>query len=90
MDGGCLTLENLSKDFGDKRVLNEVFLKLEPGEILGLIGPNGSGKTTLIKLIVGLLFPTEGSVKIFGRERGELTRRELIAIGYVPEEGETA
>ena len=55
-----LRCEGLTKRFGDVTALDRVDLLLESGKIVGLLGPNGSGKTTLIKLINGLLTPTEG------------------------------
>ena len=62
-----LTCEGLTKRYGkDRLALDGVELHLEPGRIVGLLGPNGSGKTTLIKLANGLLQPSSGSVKIAG------------------------
>ena len=57
-----LNCTGLSKAYGKKRALDHVDLHLEPGKIIGLLGPNGSGKTTLMKLANGLLQPTEGSI----------------------------
>jgi ATP-binding cassette, subfamily F, member 3 len=59
-----LTLENLSKSFGPKPLLNGVTYKLEAGEKVGLIGPNGSGKTTLLKMILGLEQPDRGNIRL--------------------------
>ena len=50
----------LTKSFGSKRALDDFSVKIEPGRIVGLLGPNGSGKTTLLKLSNGLLTPTDG------------------------------
>lgn len=60
----ALVIENLTKDFVGLRALDSVSLRLERGEILGLIGPNGSGKTTLINVVTGFLKPTEGRIKM--------------------------
>lgn len=77
-----LTCENLSKRYGDVMALDAVNLNIEPGRIVGLLGPNGSGKTTLIKLANGLLTPTEGRVLIAGMEPGIETKK---LVSYLPE-----
>ena len=81
---------NLTKVYeGVKRTqdvvaLKDLTLSIEEGEIFGYLGPNGSGKTTTIKLLLGLLFPTEGTLKILGRE--DIESREVRRnIGYLPE-----
>ena len=63
-----LTVENISKNFAGLRALNSVSLKLEQGEILGLIGPNGSGKTTLINVVTGLLPANGGQTRVGGAD----------------------
>ena len=55
-----LEIKNLYKNYGEKQVLNNITLTVPRGKIIGLLGKNGTGKTTLIKLINGLLTPTEG------------------------------
>src|SRR3989440_4145610 len=67
-----------------KRALNALDLQIHRGEIFGLLGPNGSGKTTTIKLLLGLLFPTEGDALVFGEPAAQVTKNERI--GYLPEE----
>ena len=57
-----LTIQHLSKSFGDYAALSDVDLTIESGRIIGLLGKNGAGKTTLLKLICDLLTPTEGQV----------------------------
>lgn len=59
-----LEIKNLSKRFGNKKVLNDVNFSIESGQIVGLIGPNGSGKTTLLNILMGILSPTSGSFKV--------------------------
>ena len=61
-----LECKDLTKRYGKKTALNHINLTLKSGRIIGLLGPNGSGKTTMIKLINGLLTPTEGQVLIAG------------------------
>ncbi|WNN42694.1 MULTISPECIES: zinc ABC transporter ATP-binding protein ZnuC [Winslowiella] len=70
-----VTLENISVTFGQRRVLSDVSLKLEPGRILTLLGPNGAGKSTLVRVVLGLIAP--GS--------GKLDRPNGLRIGYVPQ-----
>lgn len=77
-----LTCKNLSKRYGPVWALHDVELSLEPGRIVGLLGPNGSGKTTLIKLANGLLMPTSGTLEIDGQKPGKTTHAE---VSYLPE-----
>jgi ABC-2 type transport system ATP-binding protein len=72
---------DLHKHFGDIRAVDGVDLSVQSGEIYGLIGPNGSGKTTLIRLILGLLLPTSGSVRVLGEVVPNKTI--LAQIGYM-------
>lgn len=72
----------LSKRFGATQALDNVDLTIEPGRIVGLLGPNGSGKTTLIKLANGLLTPSSGSVTIGGAAPGVETK---AIVSYLPE-----
>lgn len=74
----------LVREFGPVRALDGVDLTLEPGRIVGLLGPNGSGKTTLIKILNGLLQPTAGEVFIDGAAPGV---RSKSLISYLPDRG---
>ncbi len=80
--GTILECRGLTKKYGKKQALKSVDLDLESGRIIGLLGPNGSGKTTLIKLINGLLSPSEGALLIAGNEPG-LKTKEIVS--YLPE-----
>lgn len=77
-----LECKGLSKRYGKVAALENVDLSIEPGRVVGLLGPNGSGKTTLIKLINGLLTPTAGEVFIEGQKPGPLTK---AAVAYLPD-----
>lgn len=65
-----LEIKNLYKNYGEKQVLNNITLTVPRGKIIGLLGKNGTGKTTLIKLINGLLTPTEGEIIFEGEKIG--------------------
>ncbi len=90
MSEPVIQIRNLTKiyrDFwGRKKVqaLNSLSLDVQPGEVFGLLGPNGSGKTTTMKLLLGLLFPTEGDITILGKAASDVSKNERI--GYLPEE----
>lgn len=66
-----ISIENLTKKFGDVTVIDNVNLSIERGKIYGIIGRNGSGKTVLFKLITGYLSPTGGRVVVSGKEIGK-------------------
>ncbi len=82
-----LELTKNYKDFwgrGHVRALDSLNLDVHRGEVFGLLGPNGSGKTTTVKLLLGLLFPTRGVVRVFGADPRQVDVKERI--GYMPEE----
>lgn len=77
-----IEINKLTKEFGSLTALDDVSLRLEKGQIVGLLGPNGSGKTTLIKILNGLLTPTAGTVKINDMEPGVGTKK---IVAYLPD-----
>ena len=89
-DEPVIQIRNLTKTYRDfwgrKKVqaLNSLSLDVNKGEVFGLLGPNGSGKTTTMKLLLGLLFPTEGEISILGKSASDVSKNERI--GYLPEE----
>src|SRR5512142_1013105 len=76
---------NLVKRYGDKLAVRDVSFDVRAGEIFGFLGPNGAGKTTTIKIIVGLLRPTSGSVKVGGYDVQQQPLQAKAASGYVPD-----
>jgi ABC-2 type transport system ATP-binding protein len=80
-------LTKVYRDFWGRQkkiALQALNLQIYRGEIFGLLGPNGSGKTTTIKLLLGLLFPTEGEAYVLGKPAADVSKNERI--GYLPEE----
>ncbi len=78
-----IVLQNVSMQFGEKKVLKEVSLHIERGEIFGLLGPSGAGKTTLIKILTGQAARTGGSACLWGRDCGQLGREAYRKIGMM-------
>src|SRR4249920_252122 len=80
-------LAKVYRDFWGRqkvRALKALDLEIKQGEVFGLLGPNGSGKTTTIKLLLGLLFPTEGQALVFGKDATDVSKNQRL--GYLPEE----
>jgi len=78
----AVAAHNVTKKFGDFVAVDAVDLEVHPGEVVGLLGANGAGKTTLIRMILGLLAPTDGAIRVFGMAHDRTMRRR---IGYVPQ-----
>lgn len=77
---------NLTKYYGKARGIIELNLSVEKGECFGFIGPNGAGKSTTIRTLLGLISPTAGSVRIFGKDIAKEKEAILQDIGYLPSE----
>ncbi|MDF2927163.1 MAG: transporter related [Paenibacillaceae bacterium] len=78
-----LEVAGVSKQYGEKTAVNSISLKVEQGEIYGLLGANGAGKTTTMRMVLGLIYPDAGSIRYNGKPySNELTR----TLGYLPEE----
>ena len=82
MDNIILKCNGLSKSYDFTNALNNVNLSVKSGKIVGLLGPNGSGKTTFIKLLNGLLKPTQGEILIDGKNPGTETKK---IVAYLPD-----
>ncbi|MBM7553683.1 ABC transporter ATP-binding protein [Thalassobacillus pellis] len=76
-----IKLSNIAHSFGDETVIKEVNLTVEQGEIFGLLGPSGAGKTTLVKIIVGILNPSEGEAYVQGTKMPSL--KQMREIGFM-------
>src|SRR5512146_1526551 len=77
--------QDLVKSYGDKLAVNHVGFEVRGGEVFGFLGPNGAGKTTTIKMIVGLLQPTSGTVHVAGYDVQTQSRLAKASCGYVPD-----
>ena len=88
MNNGELQASSLSKSYRGRKVVNEVSLVLKRGEVVGLLGPNGAGKTTTFYIIVGLIAPENGQVRLAGEDitRTSMYRRARSGISYLPQE----
>ena len=82
VDAPAVEVRNVSFSYNGQPILESVNLSLSTGEFTALIGPNGGGKTTLLKLMIGLLKPDRGDIRIMGRPPRKVCRR----IGYMPQE----
>ncbi|MGI9418451.1 MAG: ABC transporter ATP-binding protein [Geminicoccaceae bacterium] len=83
MNGGVLSLDNVTKRFGAKAAVDGVSLDLQPGERVALIGHNGAGKTTLMKMILGLTLVSDGDITVLGERPGSDHARRHVA--FLPE-----
>jgi phospholipid/cholesterol/gamma-HCH transport system ATP-binding protein len=72
-----ITIKNVYKNFNNKKVLEDINLEIQPGEIMVIMGPSGCGKSTLLRLLIGLLKPTSGEIWVDGQEIGQMSEDEL-------------
>ena len=83
-----LSVEDLCKSYGETRAVDGITFRVAPGEIVGLLGPNGAGKTTTINMVLGVLAPTSGAIRIEGldlaRRRCDALQRTNFAAVYAP------
>ena len=85
MPENLIETRNLIKRYGDKVAVNNISFDVYSGEVFGFLGPNGAGKTTTLKMIVGLLQPTSGTVKVAGYDVQTKSRLAKASCGYVPD-----
>lgn len=81
-----IIVKNLSKQYNSVLAVDNISFSIYPGEIVGLLGPNGAGKTTTVRLILGYLAPTNGSIEVFGKDVRQFPFEVRRLIGYLPEE----
>ncbi|MCK4723598.1 MAG: ATP-binding cassette domain-containing protein, partial [Dehalococcoidia bacterium] len=79
----AVEISHLHKSFGGNEVVNDVSFSLTTGEVFGLVGPNGAGKTTTIRMLMDIIRPDSGEIRLFGQPLEEDTKNR---IGYLPEE----
>ena len=78
-----ITVEKITKRFGNKTALNQIQFNVDKGEIFGFLGPSGAGKTTLINILTGQLKADEGTTQLLGKDTKDLTLEDLARIGLV-------
>lgn len=79
----ALEIDGLTKRFGDKTVVDDISFSVGEGEVFGFLGPNGSGKTTTIRIVLDILKPDAGVIRLLG---GLTAREAMPRVGYLPEE----
>ena len=76
-----IKIKNLDFSYGGPKILENIEIDIQRNEFIGMVGPNGSGKTTLLKIIMGVLAPDKGSVKVLGNPPSQSVQE----IGYMPQ-----
>ncbi len=80
-----VVMQHVTRMFGDVVAVRDVSLQVAPGTILGLIGPSGSGKTTIIRMLTGMVEPTEGTIRVLDENPRRFRARTREQIGYMPQ-----
>ena len=83
MTGNVLDVAHLAKRYGSLTAVRDLTFTVEPGEVLGFLGPNGAGKTSTLRMILGILKPDAGTIRLFGQP---WSMQMQPRIGYLPEE----
>ena len=85
MSDAAILLKNVTKKYGEFPAVRNLSLEVAGGEIFGFVGPNGAGKTTTIRMITGLAYPSEGTVRIQGHDylKDDLKIKQIM--GYIPD-----
>lgn len=80
-----LELDHVNKQFSDKAVVKDLSLRVKEGEVFGLLGPNGAGKTTTIRMMVGLIRPTTGHIRLLGKDLRKSFKQAIGSVGAIVE-----
>ena len=88
MNSDRISLANIEKTIGSKKILSDVSFSISANEIVGLLGPNGAGKTTAFYIAAGLIFPNQGRVFINNKDvtKMPMHARANLGLGYLPQE----
>ncbi len=78
-------LESVTRRYGKLTAVRDLSLSIDAGQMVGLVGPSGSGKTTIVRMLCGILAPTEGTIRIFGQDPNSFTGAQRARIGYLPQ-----
>ncbi len=81
-----IEFDNVTRNYGPKIAVGGASLSIPPGELFAFLGPNGAGKTTAIKMLVGLLRPSAGTIRVCGFDTAHQTREATRLMGYVPDQ----
>jgi len=85
-NGAVVSLEGLSKTYGEFEAVSDLSIDVAPGERFALLGPNGAGKTTTIRMLMGILEPSAGSARILGRDCFRQRAEVMAKVGYLPDD----
>ena len=81
----ALSAVEIGRTFGDQEVVKGLSFEVERGTIFGIVGPSGGGKTTTVRMLLGVLRPTSGTLTVLGREPARFRRRDRERLGYMPQ-----
>ena len=81
-----INISHITKEYGEKKAVDDISFEVAKGEIVGYLGPNGAGKSTTLKMLVGLLKPTSGKISVADYDAETYLHELKRQVGYVPEE----